>query len=771
MPAEDGSRTIARALRIIAAHPNVAGLSEAAIGTGGGWWVDVDIRLGLPNAWIADGLSPNGVRAIEPVTLIFPASFPLRAPTIWLRRDFGRSLAHVQPGDPAERPEPCIVDGRPTELLHQEGLAGILNQLVLWLENAALGSLIDPKQGWEPVRRDDVGGFVVADAAALRASVSRDAGSITCRFDFAVFTHDDSNRSVYGKVDPNRVSVNPDAVGGLLTTNKLSTPTLRVGMSLAIIAWPGKTSSGKLIITDTYQPEMVTDFGALMERAALYGCDRPLNDAVNWLKKCAAEYSLKRSYPLAVILCARRPFNVIGSDSPIEICPYVMDIGPGTLLAQDDKTPVQPVGHRHAITADLLSTLSGAGLVPMQWALIGCGSLGSKIALHLARAGRAPSTVVDNAYLSPHNAARHALIPEVSITPLNWITSKASAIAKAIQGLGQTSSDVARDVVAVLRDRAATKKHFPKKAWGIVNTTASLVVREALGSVGSDIALPRVIEASLFAKGRLGLLTIEGPDRNPNALDLMAETYSLARADDCLRGIMFEPGNNLARMAIGEGCGSPTMVMSDARVSMFAAPMAEAILQMQDGALPADDGRILVGQLAPDGLGLSWTAHAVAPVIAVGVEDTDAWSVRISRRVADAIAADIGRWPGVETGGILMGRISEAAHTFYVTDVLPAPADSVRSAHEFLLGIQGARNLISSFAESCGYSLFCLGTWHSHLVPSGASGTDRRTTSAVALARLAPSILLIHTPAGFMALLADAAGVPPVRTDQLELEE
>jgi hypothetical protein len=28
----------------------------------------------------------------------------------------------------------------------------------------------------------------------------------------------------------------------------------------------------------------------------------------------------------------------------------------------------------------------------------------------------------------------------------------------------------------------------------------------------------------------------------------------------------------------------------------------------------------------------------------------------------------------------------------------------------------------------------------------------------VALARLAPSILLIHTPAGFTALLADAAG-------------
>jgi hypothetical protein len=104
-----------------------------------------------------------------------------------------------------------------------------------------------------------------------------------------------------------------------------------------------------------------------------------------------------------------------------------------------------------------------------------------------------------------------------------------------------------------------------------------------------------------------------------------------------------------------------------------------------------------------------------------------------------------------------MGRISEAARTFYVTNVLPAPDDSVRSPYEFVLGTRGARQLVRNFAESAGYSLFCLGTWHSHLLASGPSGTDRRTADAVALARLAPSILLIHTPAGFTALLADAA--------------
>jgi hypothetical protein len=758
VPTGDAVRSIARALRIIAAHPGVAAVGKETVSENGGWWVDIDVRVGLPSAWMAEGHSPNGVRAVEPITLIFPARFPLRAPTIWLRADFDRSLAHVQPGDPDSRPEPCIVDGRLSELLHQQGLAGILNQLVLWLDNAALGRLIDQKQGWEPVRRDDVAGFVVADAPALRALVSRNAGSATFRFDFLASADSDGGRSVYGKIALAKVAVNPDTLGSILTTSRASSAELRLGESLAIVAWPGRQPSGEFVVADSYQPETVINFGALMERAIAYGCDRPLNDAINWLKRCAANYTLSTSYPLAIILCARRPFNLIGSNSPIELCPYVMDIGPGAFMASGDQTLIQPIGHRHAITEDLLRTLSGAGdREGPRWALVGCGSLGSKIALHLGRAGRGPATVIDPAYLSPHNAARHALVPDVSGLPLNWVTSKAAAVARAMEGLGQASTAVTRDVVSIVRNPTSAKKHLPKKTWAVVNTTALLGVREALGSVPSEIELPRVLEASLFGQGKLGLLTVEGPSRNPNTLDLMAEAYACIRPDDDLRPIMFGSGEGLVRQTIGEGCGSPTMVMSDARVSMFAAPMAEAILRMQDTSLPAQAGRLLIGRLAPDGLGLSWMDHTVPPVTVVGIEGPDTWSVRISRRAADAIAADVRRWPGVEAGGIVMGRISEAARTFYVTDVLPAPDDSVRSPHEFVLGTRGARRLVRTFAESAGYSLFCLGTWHSHLMASGPSGKDRRTADAVALARLAPSILLIHTPAGFTALLADAA--------------
>ena len=102
---------------------------------------------------------------------------------------------------------------------------------------------------------------------------------------------------------------------------------------------------------------------------------------------------------------------------------------------------------------------------------------------------------------------------------------------------------------------------------------------------------------------------------------------------------------------------------------------------------------------------------------------------------------------------------------FRIVDVLPAPPDSRRSAGEFVLGTGGVRTAIRSYTDRAGGTLYCLGTWHSHLAVSGPSGLDHATATTVALARLAPSVLLIHTPEGWRGVLADnlAAQSPPVQ--------
>lgn len=755
---------IARTLQIIVAHPNIAEVSPVRPDPEtGAWEIDAALRLGLPNAWIADGESPNGVRAIETVTIRFPAEFPLRAPIIRLRQEFDRSLAHVLPGGPATRPRPCVFDGDVSELLQQQGMAAILNQLVQWLEKAALDQLIDPVQGWEPVRRDELADFIVADADTLRALVSRKAGYAVFRFHYVLLTNSDGVPALHGEVSTDQITLRPKAAGTLFaaTPVKAGDP-IRFGRSVAIVAWPGRDPAGQLIVADRYQPETVIDVGSLIARATEYGCAEPLGSALRWLATCLAGYQTDGVAPLIVILCARRPFHMIGSDSSIELSPYLVEVTAPKLLSAGDRTPVRPSGHRQAITTGLLRRMSddGGAQESVRWVQLGCGSLGSKIALHLARAGRAPSIVIDRSYLSPHNAARHALVPAPGRMQIPWIGGKAAALAEAIEGLGQHAEAVTADVAATTRNKGKARKIFPKRAWAIVNATASLVAREALGSIPEGIEIPRVIETILFAGGNLGVVTIEGPRRNPDTLDLMAEAYMRAREEEALRALMFAEGAGLTRQSIGEGCGSATMALSDARVSMLAAPMAEIISAMQRGSLPDGGGRILVGAVDNDGISLIWSNYEVAPALIVPVQGPDGWRVRLSARAATKIDNEVTRWPQVETGGILMGRMSEAARTFYVTDLLPAPEDSERSAGEFRLGTRGARLAISDYAESCGYSLFCLGTWHSHLMASGPSATDRATAATVALARLAPSVLLIHTPAGFTGLLADASGIP-----------
>ena len=758
----DRDSLIDRTLRIIAGHPNIAEVSTVRRDAEtDAWEIDAALRLGLPNAWIADGESPNGVRAVETVTVRFPAEFPLRAPVVRLRQEFDRSLAHVLPGGPATRPRPCLFDGDVSELLQQQGMAAILNQLVQWLERAALGQLIDPAQGWEPVRRDELADFIVVDAGRLRTLVSRKAGYAVFGFDYVLLTDPDGVPALHGEIRIDRIALSPKTAGALFATPAKAGDPIRFGRSVAIVAWPGRIPRASRSSPIGISLKTVTDVGGLMARATEYGCAEPLGSALHWLATCLAGYQIDSTAPLVVILCARRPFHMIGSDSSIELSFYVVEVTPPKLLSAGDETPVRPSGHRQAITTGLLRRMSGddGAQESARWVQLGCGSLGSKIALHLARAGRAPSILIDRSYLSPHNAARHALVPVPGGMQIPWIGSKAAALAKAIEGLGQHAEAVTADVAATTHNQANAPKIFPKRGWAIVNATASLAAREALGSIPEGIEIPRVIETILFAAGNLGVVTVEGPRRNPSSLDLMAETYALTREEETLRALMFAEGAGVTRQSIGEGCGSATMALSDARVSMLAAPMAEIISGMQHGSLPDRGGRILIGVVEKDGISLTWSDHEVTPAVTVPVLGPGGWRVRLSARAATKIDDDVKRWSRVETGGYLVGRMSEPARTFYVTDLLPAPEDSERSAGEFRLGTQGARQAISDYAKSCGYSLFCLGTWHSHLMPSGPSVTDLTTATTVALARLAPSVLLIHTPAGFRALLADASGI------------
>jgi len=289
--------------------------------------------------------------------------------------------------------------------------------------------------------------------------------------------------------------------------------------------------------------------------------------------------------------------------------------------------------------------------------------------------------------------------------------------------------------------------------WAIVNTTASLRARAALCT---QAFRHRVIEALLYANGSLGVIATEGANRNPDVGDIFTELYALASGDDKIRQQLYPEGGDieLQRIVVGEGCGSATMQVSDGRISMYAAGMSEYLLSRQQDGLPTE-GELLIGRLSGTGIGISWEHVPVAPVCIVRTENETGWTIRLSARAHEKIEREVAHWTSVETGGVLLGRQDEVTRSFYVIDVLAAPEDSQRSRHKFELGVKDLRRTLDNYVRTTNATLYCLGTWHSHLAPSGPSALDNQSAQAMGLARLAPSILLIHTPDGYRAVLAE----------------
>lgn len=733
---------VSRALRQAQAHPSVVSV-EVVSQTEDLTVAKVTIRTELPAAWRAKGESPFGVRKLETVTFGFSPIFPLSAPAILLRSDFPRFHPHINPGDGTSI-VPCLVLGSPREVIQARGFLGLIEQLVLWLERAAELDLNDPKHGWEPVRRDSISDVVVLDEAKARALVDSSGGMA---FAFASYIQYPKSGSYRAYVGTGPVTMGPAFASLLKRDDDETTPG---GAGAGIFVWAGSNDDGP-ITAGLYLPETVENIADLKDRASLYGCGAQLNEALIALGDAMVAQPPLDNVPIIILLLARRPYNLVGSDSPIEICPYLIEASGASDLF-DPGTAVRLAGQRAAITPALLRRTSrdDSSCPTLPWTLIGAGSVGSKIALHGARAGRAPTIIVDRASMSAHNYARHSTLP-IGTTDRLLLRQKATLVAEQAAKLGQDVIPVSDDAVTLLTDDEGRLKLAPEGTHLIVETTAGIVTREALAHAAWPDR-PRAAEACLMGAGRVAYLALEGPAANPNLSDLVTEAYRrMAKQPEVARHVF---GVEAEAIIIGQGCSAATFPMPDHELSFLSAALAQPIIEWSRDGLP---GGALTRIGVTDGKGgLTWQECDEPEWIIVPGSDPRTPTVRLHPRVDKAIAEDVARYRRVETGGVLVGRFSTIGNCFQVVDVLPAPVDSKRSRHEFVLGRKGLQAEAKRLAEASGGALQVLGTWHSHLKPSGPSTTDAVAGAILAFRQFVPALLLIHTPGGYRALIADA---------------
>lgn len=757
---------VTRALRVIESHPEfVRWRNPLPALDSGECTVEFEFGVDLRPQWAEAGASPSGVRPVEAVTVRFAADYPNSAPDFRLRPDFPRTFPHLQPGRADQPPKPCLVLGSETNLFRRLGVGGMLAQLSGWLHKAAHDRLNDDPTAWEPARRDHVDDHVVVrleDVQALTAGrhtwAYRSAAYASWRLRGLPHVHQLMLR-------PQAVMLTPEFWAGLVQHE--SGNGLCGGQTLCVVLAPPTSAGGSPFVVDRYRPDTVHDLTTLRTALADWRCAEAFDSLVSSINLHlgrSKRKEVRHPIPMAILVNVRRPRALAGTRSSIETMAYVLELDLRDGTALNDRSAVRLAAVIEQTSARLLQRFNqqATDRPTLGWASVGCGSLGSKIATLAARQGRAPSVLIDPEFQEPHNYARHALIPNTATAPNLLPVVKATALEDQIARLQQVASAWPVPVEIVLADAGLRGKLCKAADWLLVNTTASVQVRNALAEAGKRFSLPRIAEGALLGAGRVGYWAVTGPDHNPDCGELFVQATQRFGEEPGIADAALSVETQLETIRTGMGCGSETMPVTDATITQHAAAMATSLLRLHEHGLP-QDGRIWIGHQSSDGLGVQWSSQSVPAFVRVPLEsrDTQPWTLHLSSEVVTRIEEEVRAHPATETGGVLWGCVNEALGAIYVVDLLDAPPDSKRTASSFELGTEGLESLKADRTRKTHGHLHCVGTWHSHLRPCGPSAQDREVARTVAEASDHANALLIWTPDGFVGLLADAAGSHP----------
>ena len=242
----------------------------------------------------------------------------------------------------------------------------------------------------------------------------------------------------------------------------------------------------------------------------------------------------------------------------------------------------------------------------------------------------------------------------------------------------------------------------------LLNTTGSHSVRYFLNDAPFRA---RVMEACLLNLGSAAVMTLEGAGRNPSTTDLMAHTFEQLRRNGLLqRPVTGHEGT----VGVGVGCNSITLPMTDGNISLVAAGVGQTALRLFEDGLP-ELGAASIAKIGADKMSVEWLHDAVGRTHVAGVADSNAWSVRVLDAAHRKMCADVAAHPRVETGGVVVGRVSSTLREITIVDVLDAPPDSKRAPNAFTLGVADLSERIDAYDKSGQGVLWCLGTWHSQL--------------------------------------------------------
>lgn len=695
--------------------------------------VETKWAVKLPNMFRKQGISNTGVRETETVYWRFPLDYPQRAPSPRLRPDFPTNLPHLNPHTPGELIYPCISESSLDDLLHSLGLPVLFDAASQWLNNAAADELHCPVQGWEHMRRDNVKGLIHADTYAIRADLDTSTDVVKF-YNYRYYLGSSDNLLIGELITPSLGASNSAIKKKYLGIDKNTS----IRNAPAVLF---RTEDGKVF--DEYGPETVHDFGSLRKFAKKLGFEHAFSARLKHLLAISSPQAMQKQdkapiEEFIVAFAVKRPFNLIGTASAWELLTYRVCFNRKYEETISDGSVVRPTQLIERTCPQLLQMVSDEKVEqPVKLGLLGCGSLGSKIALHLAKTGCYQFELVDNDYFSSHNNARHGLVvPDFS----SLCSSKSQLLHKQLSSLNIESKPIDQNILVM-----GNKEGFSlnKKTAYLIDTTASLPVRYYL-SHHCESLRGRLVQSTLYGKSAMGVVAIEGDSRSVRVDDIAAFVNTLCIDSDAVRKAMYG-GDGPSLNHFGEGCGSVTTTMSDTDISLMSAAVSSKIDAHIKHSGNKSGGTLHVGTIDHSSLDMGWTAYRFPPTLIIPKNNDFDWNVRVLGTVAKKIEGLSNENSALENGGIVAGQVCALSKTIYVNYLLEAPKGSTRSQDRFVLNVSDLAGEFERIHERTNGQITFLGTWHSHTSPTPPSTIDKNSLKKLQANYDLPIVMLTYT--------------------------
>ncbi len=666
--------------------------------------VSYEVGVDLPSLGNFEDID---IREKEPIILVFDLiNYPLSAPKVFTDRlDFPkRNLAHLYIAVNNRPSGFCYVRGNADEWYANKRIEDLIIRISNWLRDAATGELTENGEQFEPLRLEGYTGTIIYDYNTLTGIVNGDnAFHFKEQLAVALFERPKQTERYTYKF------IKLLTAGNVLTTikevdeerKKDKEDVTRKNYHYAYVLWNEEDTVNKGYYVNL--PRSWKEFKSF--------CDF-YNLNYSQLEEFIATSDGNSFVHFPVIVGIRRPKPLIGYPSNIEFINLrfrvdVDDVKDGKIV---NNIPIDLLSHNQPLTIQQVSRISGCKIdVNSRIAVFGCGALGSKVVLHLARSGQTNLTLIDPDQLSPHNLVRHALFGE------DEGENKATALAERIKKIYPYETLKIYSGPSFKDGMIDKKETFDKYNW-VLDFTASEAFFNKLTIVKS-MDEGNVASASISDFGNLGVLYKEGVNRNPRIDDLQAYLYSLSAHDkkvsDWLQREQLAINGNNITVRVGVGCNSETTVLSDDKISSHASYFSGVLKREMTASSP--DGKIYLNRIIEDqDYTIETQVTSVKPFRVLSALNDPKWAVRFKDGLIEQIEQVSFKAGKKETGGVFVGICNYKTKTIHVIGCISAPIDSKADATQFIRGYEGLPDEIREIQNNSGAQIGYIGEWHSH---------------------------------------------------------